>query len=390
MINENNIICEICHQTNKNNVHNKQFYKCFTCNKNLCPLCQYNHDSKHKLIDYDKKNYVCEIHNDSFFSYCEKCKINLCLECKSKHNSHHRLINYDNILPDEEKIKEEMNTFRTKIGKLNDDIKSIIDILKVISQNIEIYYKINDDLLKNYEIKKRNYYILTNLNSIQHNINIRDIDKIINTNDINYKFKHLYIMYEKITNKYINKVIYSNDENSYDSINYSLIHQITLKNQVNKIINAYRNYKKKIMTKYINENNILNIESVGKEYLDYRDSLGKKQGFGIQKMKDGSRFCGIFSNDKVNGWGIYKHKNGDIYRGQYVNDKTNGYGEYSHSNGAIYYGYWINDMQFGVGYEIWNDSSQYSGEYNNGKKEGIGTYIWADGAKYRGEWKLGK
>ena len=233
---------------------------------------------------------------------------------------------------------------------------------------------------------------MTNLNSIKHNINKRDIDKIINTNDINFKFKYLYTMYEKINNKYIKKEIDSEDENSYNLINYSLIHELTLKNQVNKIINAYRNYKKKIMTQYINEYNIRNVESEGIKYLGYLNSLGKKQGFGIQKMKDGSRFYGIFTNDKANGWGIYEHKDGDIYKGEYQNDKTYGYGEYSHKNGAIYYGYWINDIQFGIGYERWNDSSQYSGEYsgeyNNGKKDGIGTYIWEDGTMYKGEWEL--
>lgn len=105
-----------------------------------------------------------------------------------------------------------------------------------------------------------------------------------------------------------------------------------------------------------------------KEYIGVRDSRGYKQGFGIQKMKDGSVFRGIFTNDKVNGWGIYEHKDGDIYKGEYENDRTSGYGEYSHGNGAVYYGYWIDDMQFGIGYELWSDSSKYSGEYNNGKK----------------------
>ena len=53
---------------------------------------------------------------------------------------------------------------------------------------------------------------------------------------------------------------------------------------------------------------------------------------------DGSRFSGIFSNDKVNGWGIYGHKDYDIYQGEYQNDRTSDYGEYYHGNGAIYYG----------------------------------------------------
>ena len=41
-------------------------------------------------------------------------------------------------------------------------------------------------------------------------------------------------------------------------------------------------------------------------------------------MADGSKFVGVFTNDKVNGWGIYHHKDGDVYKGEYINDKTNG------------------------------------------------------------------
>ena len=64
------------------------------------------------------------------------------------------------------------------------------------------------------------------------------------------------------------------------------------------------------------------------EYIGAKDSRGLKQGFGIQKMRDGSRFRGIFTNDRVTGWGIYEHRDGDVYQGQYENDRTSGYGEY--------------------------------------------------------------
>ena len=43
-------------------------------------------------------------------------------------------------------------------------------------------------------------------------------------------------------------------------------------------------------------------------------------------MRKGSRFRGIFTNDKVTGWGIYEHGDGDIYKGEYENDHTYGYG----------------------------------------------------------------
>ena len=70
------------------------------------------------------------------------------------------------------------------------------------------------------------------------------------------------------------------------------------------------------MSNEMNNNNL--------EYIGNRDSRGRKQGFGIQKMKNGARFRGIFTDDKVTGWGIYEHRDGDIYQGEYVNDKTKG------------------------------------------------------------------
>ena len=57
----NNIICDECNQTNKHIPFNNQFYKCFTCDKNLCPLCKSKNNNSHKIIDYDKRNSVCEV-----------------------------------------------------------------------------------------------------------------------------------------------------------------------------------------------------------------------------------------------------------------------------------------------------------------------------------------
>ena len=179
------------------------------------------------------------------------------------------------------------------------------------------------------------------------------------------------------------------------NINIADIVKITRKNQAIKIQTAYRDYKKRFkpnntnqtLSHYTNENYLTETGTKKIEYLGKSNSNNIKQGFCIQKKKDGTKFKGIFIDDRVTGWGIYEHKNGDIYRGEYANDRIYGYGEYSHKNGGVYYGYWIDDIQFGIGYEIWEDSSQYSGEYFNGKKDGIGIYLWEDGKKYMGEWK---
>ena len=39
-INESKIICNNCNKINKSKTYNNQFFKCLTCNINLCPLCK--------------------------------------------------------------------------------------------------------------------------------------------------------------------------------------------------------------------------------------------------------------------------------------------------------------------------------------------------------------
>ena len=75
------IICEVCKQNNKGNTHNKEFYLCNTCNKDLCPLCKSIHDKNHKIINYDDKNYICKQHNESFIKYCNTCNDSICMFC---------------------------------------------------------------------------------------------------------------------------------------------------------------------------------------------------------------------------------------------------------------------------------------------------------------------
>ena len=180
-INENEIKCKNCNNT-KYKTYNKQFYKCFNCKINLCPLCAQNHDKKHELLDYNNINYMCLNHKDFYVSYCQDCKINLCMKCESKHNNYHRII----------------------IDKFKEIITELINILNNVSLNIEKYYKIIFNLLKDYDSRKRNYEILKNINSIKDFINNKDIEFIINA-DKNYRFQfdNIIDIYHKINIKEI-------------------------------------------------------------------------------------------------------------------------------------------------------------------------------------------
>jgi len=142
----------------------------------LCPLCSNQHPKNHELLDYNNIHYYCQSHKDFYVSYCVDCKINLCMKCEIKHVKFHQTANFQNIFPDEEKIKKEIKAFRKKIDKFKEEMTEIINKLNSISKNLERYYKIIYDNFDNYDSRKRNYEILTNVNSIINFIKLNDID----------------------------------------------------------------------------------------------------------------------------------------------------------------------------------------------------------------------
>lgn len=200
-IKESEIVCNNCNKINKSISYNHQFFKCFTCNKNLCPICSSTHIKSHAIIDYNKKNYFCNIHNDSFISYCSKCQINLCLSCESKHKEH-KIISFSDIFPNIDDIKTEMNNFKNMIDIFKNDINKIIKILTEIISAFDNYYKINYDIINNFQIQNRNYEILQNINEVKNNIKINNkIKEINNINNIINKFKAIIILYNEINKK---------------------------------------------------------------------------------------------------------------------------------------------------------------------------------------------
>ena len=50
LIDESKIICDICQKTSKAKTYKNSFFKCFTCNKNICPLCSSSHEKNHIKI----------------------------------------------------------------------------------------------------------------------------------------------------------------------------------------------------------------------------------------------------------------------------------------------------------------------------------------------------
>ena len=86
-VNLSKIMCDKCKIKNKGNCPKNDFYKCLTCNQNLCLVCRPNHNSDHNVIRYIQKNYICQKHYEPLIKYCKQCKTNICFSCV-EHKNH--------------------------------------------------------------------------------------------------------------------------------------------------------------------------------------------------------------------------------------------------------------------------------------------------------------
>jgi len=207
------IICDICKIKNKSNTYKNEFYKCYNCSINLCPLCKSTHDNNHNIINYDKRNFLCHKHNDNFIKYCKNCNENICKICEKEHNTHN-IINFMSILPNGN-IRNNIYETKIYIDKLNNEINEIINKLKNIKDNFELYYNISSNILNNID-EFNNFQKLYNIHELVNfnNIIIKDIKEIINDKDIKIKSKHIFNIYEKMNkcDNYIIAEIYIKEE----------------------------------------------------------------------------------------------------------------------------------------------------------------------------------
>jgi len=84
----------------------------------------------------------------------------------------------------------------------------MINKLNKVIDNIDIYYNISKNMIKNYEKKNRNYIILQNINEINNNVIINEINKINEDNNIINKIMEIMNIYKKMKNNEI-EIIYN-------------------------------------------------------------------------------------------------------------------------------------------------------------------------------------
>ena len=275
----------------------------------LCPLCRNTHDKTHNAIKYELINYICDIHNCRYNSYCEICKSNICMECEQQHQNH-RIISFGKMLPQIYDIRQKLNELRKDIDEFN-NIKEIANIINVVTENLENLYKINNDIINNYDVKNINYEILQNINNINNtNINIiKDLNQINKDSNIINKFKNIFDIYNKMNNKNYNDISINNKFNGFKK-NKNIIYNIEDFTKPVTILNDkfVQNNKEKCYIIYNNKKYKLN-----STFKFEKNGPNEIELYEVEQLKDLSyMFCDVYSIKCFNflsNWDVSKIEN---------------------------------------------------------------------------------
>jgi len=258
-VNLSKIICDDCKKEEKNMglSYKHNFYKCLTCQNNVCLTCEPKHDPNHNLIKYDQKNFICPSHNDSFIKYCKDCKINLCLACDDEHQEHNTIF-FGNLLPKVKELKKIENEIKKEIEEFNNNIKDIINIFNNMREIIYTFGNININIINQFNPRNKNYKILENIKEITNNNDIYKKIKSLNYNQ-NLKEKILGILelYNEIKIPILNnnELINNKDNVGIDNDN---INEVNISNNIcnSKINNSDNNSLNKEKSIFNNSNDI--------------------------------------------------------------------------------------------------------------------------------------
>ena len=245
---------------------------------------------------------------------------------KSEINKNNSENNYDedNYLP-----IEKDNIIYTDNDNSNNDINENNDDFNNDRENNYSYS--NDNYNKSINTKNNDNDNDNNNNNSNKNNNIilKTLQEIIEDNSDNPRLKE--IIYNNSASKIINLFRSNKKYNSNNS------NPTRLRGANNIIIPNKNTLKNNNIYTYIGKNNSTN-------------SL--KEGFGIQKWKDGSKFIGYFKNDKSNDFGKFIDNENNFLSGNFIEDKLDGFGIYLYNNGTKYIGEWVNDYKMELALNI--------------------------------------
>ena len=196
--------CNICKEK-------KRIFECSQCDIYLCQECKNTHDNKsHKISNSEEIKYICNIHEQTYIKFCNQCDENICELCEKNEHSGHFISDFKELSPNIDGLYENLRKLKTGIDTFNNNIKEIIQKLNKVKENMEIIYKINENIINSYSNSSTNYVELLNVIDINNFIN----KELENLEEYDYGYN-------------INKVIYLYNEmeekNQKAKLNYEFI-----------------------------------------------------------------------------------------------------------------------------------------------------------------------
>ena len=289
IIDQSEIKCGNCNNT-KSNIPDFQFFKCNTCNINLCPTCKNSHDNSHIKIDYEETAFNCDIHNEIFKYYCTDCKKDLCSSYENEHKNH-KFITYDSIIPCID--KKELKYTNEKLSNLKAIIEGMKIQLEKLNKNLETYYEIYNNVIYNFDIKKGNYSIIQNLNTInKFNTNfVGNVTEIITDNNMKSQFTNIINLQTKLEFKKVKKNIKIIEENQNNIQNEQTITQNDNNNDIiqnyNPLNDKYENFnisKTKELQSFTTKNSIENLLVLNDRRILSLQSYSDENGDSLYKL----------------------------------------------------------------------------------------------------------
>lgn len=104
-------------------------------------------------------------------------------------------------MPKKDNLIKKMTELKSIVNIFNKENNKMIEILEEVKNNIGNYYEINNNIINNYDIHYRNYQILTNINNINNDKIIKEINDVINENNIKNKYINIFNIYNEIKEK---------------------------------------------------------------------------------------------------------------------------------------------------------------------------------------------
>ena len=249
------IICDDC-RIKESEVGQNNFFRCNSCQKNLCSSCKSKHNKEHIIIKHDEKNFICESHNEKYISYCKRCNKNLCKVCLNEHNKLD-ILDFSNILADNEinnnDLKKNLDNVKENIERIKIRWKIFSAKFQEVIYYFEDYYNFYNHILSNYDINNIRYETLDNIIYLKNSSIIKDIDELNNSNDLKFLNDILNIHYN-ITTPNINEIImtYKIKQNKENKINL-FGKKFVERNKDNCILDI-EGVKMELISEYIYEN----------------------------------------------------------------------------------------------------------------------------------------